>query len=323
MRAAVRTRFGPPEVVRIEEVDLPSPGEGDLLITVRAATVNRTDCANRSAKPFVMRFFTGFFRPKFAILGTEFAGVVEAVGSGVTRFTVGDRICGYCEGTFGAHAEYMTVSANRLIAKIPTDCSYADAAPSTEGSHYALAFLRLTDVGRGTNLLIYGASGAIGSAAVQIAKSLGATVTAVSGTAQVDLVRSLGADRVIDYQTEDFTKDEDRYDIIFDSVGKTSFRACRPLLKPTGVFSASEGWLNIFLSLMKRFVSGPKVIFPFPKRDPEGIRFLTELIESGEYKPVIDRSYPLEEIVEAYRYVETGQKVGSVVIDVDRADEST
>lgn len=320
MRAAVGTRFGPPEVVSIEQRDRPVPGDGEVLVRVRATTVNRTDCGYRAGRPWPMRFFVGLRRPKTSVLGTEFAGVVEAAGPGVTRFGVGDRVCGYCEGTFGAHAEYMTIGTGHLIARIPAGRSYAEAAPSMEGSHYALAFLRRAEVRPGDAVLVYGASGAIGSAGVQLAKSLGATVTAVCGTAHVALMRNIGADSVVDYQTENFTQDPERYDLVIDAVGKSSFWKCRKLLKPGGLFSASEGWGTMLLSLFRRLSPGRAVFFPFPRRDPEGIRFLTEMVESGEFTPVVDRCYPLEQIVEAYRYVETGQKVGNVVIDVDRAD---
>jgi NADPH:quinone reductase-like Zn-dependent oxidoreductase len=267
-----------------------------------------------------MRFLAGSLRPKTSVLGTEFAGVVEAVGADVSRFAVGDRICGYCEGTFGAHAEYMTVRAGRLIARIPPDRTYREAAPSMEGSHYAMAFLRRAEVGPGDAVLVYGASGAIGSAAVQLAKSLGASVTAVCGTEHLDLIRDVGADRVVDYQTVDFTQDPDRYDLVLDAVGKTSFRKCRKLLKPRGLFSASEGWWTMFLSLFRPVSRGRAVFFPFPRRDPEAVHFLTDQVESGRFTPVTDRSFPLEQIAQAYRYVETGQKVGNVVIDVADAD---
>jgi len=192
MRAAVRTRYGPPEVVRIEEATRPAVGDGELLIKVRATTVNRTDIGYRAGKPFPIRFFSGFRRPKAAILGTEFAGEVEAAGADVTSFRSGDRVCGYCEGTFGAHAEYMTIQAERLIVIIPSDSTFEEAAPSTEGSHYALGMLRRAGVQSGQDVLINGATGAIGSAAVQIAKSLGATVTAVCGTDHMALVEGLG-----------------------------------------------------------------------------------------------------------------------------------
>ncbi|MDX1748563.1 MAG: NAD(P)-dependent alcohol dehydrogenase, partial [Halobacteriales archaeon] len=272
-------------------------------------------------KPFLVRFLAGFRHPKAPVLGTEFAGVVEEVGSGVDRFAPGDRVCGYCEGTFGAHAEYVTVPAHRLIAHIPPDRTFGQAAPSLEGSHYAMAFLRLADVQPGDAVFVYGATGAIGSAAVQLAKRMGASVTAVCGTEHLDLVRDLGADRVVDYQREDFSEDDRRYDLVLDAVGKTSIRRCWGLLKPEGVFSASEGWSTIFLSFFGRFSRGRRVVFPFPRSDPEAVRFLIDLIESGGYTPLIDRTVPFEDMVDAYRYVETGQKVGSVVIDVSGADK--
>ena len=306
-------------MVRIEEVDKPAAGEGDLLVKVHATTVNRTDCGYRGGKPWIIRFFSGLWRPRATILGTEFAGVVEAVGDGVTGFQAGDRVCGYCEGTFGAHAEYMTVAANRLVARIPEDRSFVEAAPSTEGSHYALGMFRRTGSGPGQQVLIYGATGAIGSSAVQIGKSLGLSVTAVCGTDHVDLVQSLGADRVIDYQTEDFTKDTQRYDLVLDAVGKSSFRRCVRLLKPGGIYTSSDVgfmWHGPLFSLITPLFRGRKQVFVTPRRDPEAVRYLKELIESGEFTPVIDRVYPLDEIVDAYRYVETGQKIGNVVITV-------
>jgi NADPH:quinone reductase-like Zn-dependent oxidoreductase len=319
MKAAVRTRYGTPDVVRIEELPRPTPGDDELLVRVRATTVNRTDCGYRGGKPFLLRFFSGLARPKVAVLGTEFAGEVTAVGSGVTSFAIGDRVCGYCEGTFGAHAEYMTIQANRLIATIPPGSTFEAAAPSTEGSHYALGNLRNAGVRSGHDVLIYGATGAIGSAAVQIAKSLGARVTAVCGTDHATLIKGLGADKVIDYQTEDFTRDEQEYDLVLDAVGKSSFGRCRRLLKPGGIYiSADLGRLaqNPILALVTPLFRRRRVMFPTPKRDPEAVRYLRGLIESGAFRPVIDRHYRLDQIVEAYRYVETGQKIGNVVIVV-------
>lgn len=317
MKAAIRTRYGPPEVVHLGEVDRPTPGDDELLIKVHATTVNRTDCGYRGGTPFLIRFFSGLPRPKATILGTEFAGEVEAIGTGVTSHRAGDRVCGYCEGTFGAHAEYMTIQAGRLIARIPPDSSFEEAAPSTEGSHYALGMLRSAEIGSGDDVLIFGATGAIGSAAVQIAKSLGANVTAVCGTAHVALVESLGADRVIDYRTTDFTKDEQRYDLVLDAVGKSSFRRCRRLLKRRGIYTSSDVgflWHGPILALITPLFRGRRLIFVVPRRDPEAVRYLRSLIESGAFKPVIDRRYPLDQIVEAYRFVETGQKIGNVVI---------
>ena len=303
----------------MEQADRPTAGDDEILIEVRATTVNRTDIGYRAGKPFPIRFFSGLRRPKATILGTEFAGEVEAIGKDVTGYELGDRVCGYCEGTFGAHADYMTIRAGRLIASIPDDWTFEEAAPSTEGSHYALGMLRYAKVERGHNVLVNGATGAIGSAAVQIAKSLGANVTAVCGTDHLALVESLGADRVIDYQSTDFTRDEQKYDLVLDAVGKSSFRRCRRMLKPRGIYVSSDVglfWHGPMLALITPLFRGRKLIFVVPRRDPEGIRYLIGLIESGEFKPVVDRVYPLDQIVEAYRFVETGQKIGNVVITV-------
>ena len=208
------------------------------------------------------------------------------------------------------------------MATMPANLSYVEAAPSTEGLHYALAPIRRAKITGGQDVLVYGATGAIGSAAVQLLKSLGVNVTAVCGTAQLQLVKGLGADRVVDYTAEDFTQDDQRYDVVIDAVGKSSFGQCRPLLKPTGIYVSSElgpHAQNPFLALLAPFQRGKKVLFPIPKHDQEMIGYFQRLIESGEFTPVIDRTYPLSQIVEAYRYVETGQKIGNVVITVDHS----
>ena len=320
MKAAVRSRYGPPEAVRIAEVPTPAPGDGEVLVRVRATTVNRTDCGFRAASPWIVRVFSGLSRPKVTILGSEFAGEIVSVGPGVSAFEAGDRVFGFSEDRFGAHAEYLTMPAGGAIATIPADLTFEEAAPSTEGSHYALSFIRKARIRSGRRVLVNGATGAIGSAAVQILKDLGARVTAVCATEHVELVRGLGPDRVIDYRTGDFTKDEERYDIVLDAVGKSSFGRCRRLLVPGGLYLSSDlGPLsqNPLLALVTPMFGGRKVLFPIPR--PHGRREMTymrQLIESGAFRPLIDRRYPLDEIVEAYRYVETGQKVGNVVIEV-------
>ena len=322
MKAAVHTRYGRPDVVRIVEVERPTPKDNEVLVKVHATTVNRTDCACRAAKPFFMRFFTGLTRPRATVLGNEFAGVVEAVGSGVTVFELGDRVFGYNEGPFGAHAEYLSIPADGSLATMPANVTYAQAAASTEGSHYALAQIRGAKIQSGQDVLVNGATGAIGSAAVQVLKSLGAGVTAVCDTDNVELVRGLGADRVIDYTTQDFTRDDQTYDVVLDSVGKSSFGQCKRLLKPGGIYISSElGPLaqNPLLAVIAPLHSRKKVLFPIPKHDQQMIGYLRELLESGKFTPVIDRTYPLDQIVEAYRYVETGQKTGNVVISLERS----
>lgn len=320
MRAAVHTRYGGPEVVRITEVDKPRAEVDELLVNVHATTVNRTDSAYRAAKPFFIRLFTGLMRPKVTVLGNEFAGEVEAVGRDVSMFEVGDRVFGYNEGPFGAHAEYMTIPQDGSVAVIPASSSFEETAPGTEGSHYALAFIKKAGIRSGQNVLVNGATGAIGSAAVQLVKSMGADVTAVCGTENLELVRGLGADRVIDFTAEDFTEDDQTYDVILDAVGKSSFGRCKRLLKPGGAYLSSElGPLaqNPILALLTPLFRGKKVAFAIPQHDREMVSYLKELIESGEFTPVVDRTYRLDQIVEAYRYADTGQKIGNLVIRID------
>jgi NADPH:quinone reductase-like Zn-dependent oxidoreductase len=271
-----------------------------------------------------MRLFTGLVRPRATVLGNEYAGVVEAVGRGVTTFAAGEKVFGYNEGPFGAHAQYLAVPEGASIATMPAGLTYVEAAPSTEGAHYALAQINGAKIIRGQHVLVIGATGAIGSAAVQLLKSLDAQVTAVCGPDQLHLVLGLGADRVIDYTTEDFSQDEQRYDAVLDSVGKSSFSQCRPLLKPAGIYISSElgpHAENPFLALLSPLQRRKRVKFPIPRHDQEMIGFFRDLIESGAFRPVIDRTYPLSQIVEAYRYVETGQKIGNVVVIVDHSAE--
>jgi NADPH:quinone reductase-like Zn-dependent oxidoreductase len=311
MKAAVHTSYGPPDVVRISEVEKPTPKDNQLLVRVHATTVNRTDCGFRAAKPFIVRLFTGLLRPRITVLGNEFAGDVEAVGGGVTSFEVGDRVFGFNGTSFGAHAEYMAM---------PAWLTYEEAAPGTEGSHYALSLIRRARIHKGQDVLVNGGTGAIGSAAVQLLKQLGANVTAVCRTDHLELLRGLGADRVIDYTAEDFTKDQQTYDVVVDAVGKSSFGRCRHLLKPRGIYLSTDlGPLsqNPILALVTPLFGGRRVLFPIPRENQEMVRQLKELIQSGEFRPLIDRRYPLDQIVEAYRYVEMGQKAGNVVISIE------
>ena len=320
MRAAVRTRYGPPGVVRVVEVEKPAAKDNEVLVRVHATTVNRTDCGLRAAKPFIYRFFLGLRRPRLTVLGNEFAGQVEAVGTGIRSFEVGDRVFGFSGTRFGAHAEYLTMPEDGLLATMPADLSYEEAAPSTEGSIYALSLIRTAKLQRGQGVLVNGATGAIGSAAVQLWRDMGAVVTAVCGAEHMELVRGLGADRVIDYTAEDFTRDTQTYDVVLDAVGKSSFGRCKRLLKLGGTYLSSDlGPLsqNPILALITPLLRGKKVLFPIPRDNQEMVRYFKELLESGEFRPLIDRRYPLDQIVEAYTYVETGQKIGNVVISVE------
>ena len=317
MLACVYTKYGPPEVVRIMEIPKPEPKDDEVLVRIHASTVNRTDAGFRSAEYFISRFWSGLFRPKFKTLGCEFAGVIEGLGSQVKEFSIGDRVFGFNDRSFGGHAEYLTIASSQAITTMPADISFETAAALTEGGHYALVDIRAAKVKPGQNVLVYGATGAIGSAAVQLLKHFGATVTAVSNTKNVELVRSLGADTVIDYQTQDFTKTTTKFDFIFDAVGKSSFGQCKPLLTEKGIYISTElgkNGENILYALTSAFRSGKKLLFPMPTISKEDVIFLKTLAEKGEFKPVIDRHYKLEQIVEAYTYVESGQKTGNVVI---------
>lgn len=319
MKAAVSTRYGPPDVVQIADVATPAPSDNELLVRVHATTVNRTDCGYRAPHPAFARLFFGLVKPKVTILGSEFAGEVVEVGRSVTAFTVGDRVFGYVEGPSGAHAEYLTIPEDGSVATIPADMSYEEAAPATEGSHYALMFLRSAQITSDDDVLLYGATGAIGSAGVQLLKNVGANVTAVCATDHIALVKGLGADRVIDYTAGDFTKHGQTYDVVLDAVGKTTFAQCAPLIRRGGIYMSSDLGpfaQNPILALITRLLPGKTVKFPIPTHDQEMIRFFKDVMGSGAFRPLIDRRYPLDQIVDAYRYVETGQKVGNVVVTV-------
>ncbi len=317
MKAAVYNSYGPPHVVKLADLDVPVPKPDEMLIKVQATTVNRTDTGFRSAEYVVSRLFSGIIRPKFPVLGNEFAGYVVSKGAEVKEFKEGDRVFGYNDISFGAHAEYMTISENKAVALIPENLSYQEAAPLTEGAHYALCNIRAAKVKPGQDVLVYGATGAIGSAAVQLLHYFGARVTAVCHTKHVKLVASLGPDRVVDYVNEDFTATERRFDFIFDAVGKSSFDQCKRILKPKGIYVSTEpgkNGENIYLAILKKFSGGKRVIFPIPSITTHDVIFLGELAKKGIFKPLIDRHYRLDEIVEAHQYVETGQKTGNVVI---------
>ncbi len=323
VKAAVRTRYGPPDVVQVSEVEKPAPGENELLVKVHATTVNRTDCHYRSGRPWIMRpLVSGLARPKARVLGNEFAGQVVGTGAGVSAFQAGDRVFGYTEGPFGAHAEYLVIGEDGWVALIPASLGYAQAAPATEGAHYALSHIGRAKIHDGQNVMVYGATGAIGCAAVQLLKVLGATVTAVCATAHLELVRKLGADKVIDFTSEDFTLDGPHYDVVFDAAGKSSFSRCKPLLKPGGIYmSTGPGpwYQNLILPITSPLLGGKKVVFAYPRLDQATVWHFAQLMESGQFTPVIDRQYPLDQIVDAYRYVETGQKLGNGVITVEPA----
>jgi NADPH:quinone reductase-like Zn-dependent oxidoreductase len=319
MRAVVYDRYGPPDVQRLEEVERPVPKDDEVLIRIHATTVTRTDCGLRAAKPFFIRMFFGIRRPRQRILGTELAGEVEAIGAVVSQFAAGDHVFGSTSAfRSGSHADYVCVPESGPVAHKPAGMSFAEAAAVTDGAVLALMCLEAVPVRSGHRIVIYGASGAIGTAGVQLAKHFGADVTGVCSTKNLELVKSLGADRVIDYTREDFTKNGEVYDVIFDAVGKHSFSLCKGSLKPGGAYVATDGLRNALLALWTSRIGDKKVLFPMPPHyTKRNVVFFKELIEAGRFRAVIDRCYPLEEVVEATRYVETEHKTGNVVLIVD------
>ena len=315
MKAVVHDRYGPPEVLRVADVERPVPKADEVLVKIHATTVSRTDTGLRSADLLASRFVTGLLRPKRKILGSDLAGEVEAVGAAVTEFEVGDHVFGINPWKFGAHAEFICMRANASLAHMPAGMTFEEAAAVCDGAILALNALRPADLRKGQQILIYGASGSIGTAGVQLARYFGADVTAVCNTKNFELVRSLGADEVIDYTQEDFTKNGQTYDVIFDSVGSQSFTQCRGSLKRGGSYVATDHLHNLVLALWTARFGDKRVLFPIPPRfTKQDVVFLKELSETGKYRAVIDRSYPMEQVVEATRYVETKQKVGNVVL---------
>ena len=320
MKAIVYLNYGPPEVAQLTTVPQPVPADNELLVKVYASTVNRTDAGFRSAEYFISRFWSGFFRPKYKILGCEYAGVVVAIGANVQQFNVGDKVFGFNDVHFGGHAEYLTVAETDAVLQMPPNISFDEAAALTEGAHYALVDIRAANVTAGQQVLLNGATGAIGSAALQLLKHFGAKVTAVCNTQNVDLIKSLGADVVIDYEKEDFTATETKFDFVFDAVGKSSFGQCKPLLKPKGVYISTElgkNAENVFLALLTAFSKGKRLLFPIPSISKSDLAFLSDLYVKGEFKPVIDRAYTMEQIVEAYTYVGLGHKTGNVILKIN------
>ena len=317
MRAVVHDRYGPPDVLRLEEVERPVPKDDEVLVKVHATTVTRSDCGLRGAEYFFARVFTGLLRPKRRIAGMELAGVVEAVGTAVSEFEVGDEVFGI---SGGANAEYICVREGGVVAHKPAGMSFEEAAAVCDGALIARTCLKPADLRKGRSLLVYGASGSIGVAAVQLAKHFEADVAAVCNTKNLELVRSLGADEVVDYLQEDFTKKAKTYDVIFDAVGKHSFRRCRRALKPGGLYITVDlgfMWHAPLLALLTRWVGDKRAKLGIGTYRKEDVLLLKQLIEAGRYRAVIDRTYPLEDVVEATRYVETGQKTGNVVLSLN------
>ena len=318
MKAAVNERYGSPDVLDIRELPVPNPQAGEILVKVHATTVGRTDSCALRAHPFFVRPYTGLLRPRRKVLGLDFAGTVEAVGDGVTNFRQGNHVFGLTPGGYGAHAEYVCVPAEGAVSGMPAGKRFHEVVVC-EGAWYANTFLKKFNLKPGHKILIYGASGAIGTAAVQLSKFYGAEVTAVVSTRHLDLATRLGADHVVDYTAEDFSKIGQSFDFVLDAVGKTSYFQCRPLLEPNGVFAATDlgrWWQNIYLAIWSSLTGTGRVVFPTPRDARSLVEFLKVRIDKGEFRGVVDRAYSLRNIADAYRYVETGQKAGVVVIEV-------
>lgn len=319
MRAAVHTRFGSPDVVRVVESAVPTLGANDVLIKVHATTVTSAESAMRRGEPRWGRVIIGLRRPrrKLRTLGTEVAGVVTEVGSDVRRFAPGDEVFGFTGFGAGGHAEYVRMPADGSLAPKPVGRTFAEAAAAVDGATTALYFLRdKVGVRAGQRVLVNGASGSIGTYAVQLAKLFGAEVVGVCGPGNVELVKSLGADEVIDYTTRDFTADVDAYDVVFDTVGKSSFARSRQALRAGGKYVPTTGLGNVPLGLWTSLRGGKKVVFGMSVRKNAGLLVVKDLLEDGRLRIVVDRTYPLERIAEAHRYVDSGHKRGNVVIIV-------
>ena len=326
MRAVVAKRYGSPAVLEIQQVPKPVPNAGEVLVAVHASAVGRTDAGRlRPHPPLLGRLMYGLWRPRNTVYGMDFAGVVEAVGGHVTEFKPGDRVFGMLRlRDPGSHAEYACVPHDGYIAAMPAGLRFEEAVVC-EGAYYAHLSLKALRLKRGDKILIYGASGAIGSAAVQLAKAVGARVTAVAATQHLALLKDLGVERAVDYTAEDFTRIGDTFDSILDAVGKTTYLRCRRLLKPGAVFAGTDvgPWCQtLFLVLWFAITGSKRVIVALPWPVPGFVRFLKERMEAREFRAVIDRRYPLEAITDAYRYVETGQKTGIVVIDIAPVEKS-
>ena len=324
MKAIIHTKYGSPNVLQLKEIEKPQPKENEVLIKIHASSVNRTDCGFRTGKPYVVRFFSGLFKPKRQILGCELSGTIEAIGKNVSKFNIGDEVFGMSgDNYFSTNAEYICLPEDKHITQKPTNITHEQAASVSEGAWYAMSFINLIDFSTNPKILINGTTGAIGSATLQLCKHFGAEITAICNTKNIELIQSLGADHIIDYQKEDFTKVlNEEFDYIIDAVGKSSFAKCKHLIKKGGWFSATElgpNWSNIYLSIWTAVfggVGGKKVFFPIPGDPKEAVLLIKDLIEQGKYQPIVDRHYSLEQIVEATKYVEMGEKTGAVVIKV-------
>jgi len=321
MKASIRYQYCNPDALQVQSVEKPEPKRNEILIRVRATTVSRSDLGILTGRPWAIRLFSGLLKPKLPIPGTDFAGEVEALGDGVSAFKPGDRVWGFNDNGLATQAQYLCLSEKEAILKIPEHISFEQAVASAEGAHYAINFINKVPINQTSKVLVYGATGAIGSAAVQILKSRGVYVVAVCAGPHTGLVAALGPDKVIDYTRQDFTQLEEKFDFVFDAVGKSRFVWCKPLLNPRGVYISSElgpRAENLLLPLLTKIKGGKRVKFPLPFDIKKSMSIMQELLEQGKFKPLLDtKTYPLEQISAAYAYVASGQKIGNVIISYD------
>lgn len=323
MKAAIRKKYVAPAGLVVGAIARPVPGAHEILVRVMVTTVNRTDCAVLQGWPLAIRLFTGIFRPKMSVPGTDFAGIVVETGIAVTRFRVGDKVFGFEDTGLGSQAEYMVVSEEKAVTHLPEGSTFEEAVAGVEGFHYARNFVNKIQIRSGQKVLLNGASGGIGSSLFQILREAGADITATACSEAIPVLTSLGARKVIDYEKEDFTRLNETFDFVLDAVGKSSFGRCRRLLKPGGVYISSElgrGWQNLFLALITPVLGGKKVVFPLPFDIPASLLEIKNRMEKGTYKAVIDRRYPLERISDAYMYVKSGRKIGNVILTIGATD---
>ena len=319
MNAAVRYQYGDTSKISMAEVDRPTPSAGEVLVKVHYTTVNRTDCGVALGWPFVMRFFTGLFKPKHPVIGTDFAGEVLALGEGVTNFKMEDRVFGFKDEGLQTQAEYLVIKSDYNIETIPDNIDFKTAAASLEAAHYAINFLNKVEVKESQRILLNGATGGIGSVILQLLKLKGVHVTAVCNTKNINLIKSLGADKIYDYQKEDFTKSGEIFDHVIDAVGKSTFGKCKPLLLKRGTYTSSElgpYWQNIFYALYTPLFSSKKVKFPVPNDIKKSITLIKDHLVSGNFNPVIDKTYDLKDVRAAYEFVNSGQKTGNVLLRI-------
>lgn len=317
MKAAVRRKYGSPDVIRIEELEKPVPKNNEVLVKIKAATVNRTDCANLTAKPFIMRFILGLTKPTKKILGTDYAGEVVKTGKDVKRTHVNDRVFGFNDFGLESQAEYITVKESD-IWPIPRNTSFVDAAASLEGAHYAYSFIKKTGIQAKQKVLINGATGAIGSAVLQFARQYDVAITATCKPEMNAVILGLGADKTIDYTSIDFTNSKEKFDFVFDAVGKATFGKSKKVLTKKGVYISSElgpNGQNLLFSLSTALSNGNKVIFPIPFQTTESIPYIIALLKKEKFKPLIDRKYSIDSLSDAYTYALSGEKKGNLIVE--------